>query len=68
MRTTGLVWTHSSETPLTLDGMAAFVAEARDAGVPGDAVPTVGTTWRGAVKRIAVTRPMGKIAPKDARL
>ena len=43
---------------MTLAELSAFVAEAREAGVPEDASPHVGTSWRGGIRRIAVSRPL----------
>ena len=65
--TTGLVWTTATGRRMTLAELAAFLGEARDAGVPGDAAPNVGLGWRGGVKRIAVARPLAKGAPGGHR-
>jgi hypothetical protein len=58
MQVTGLIWMTAKGERMTLHELSAFVAEAREAGVPEDASPYVGTSWRGGIRRIAVSRPL----------
>ena len=60
MKVSGLIWATAKGERMTLAELMAFVAEAREAGVPEDASPHVGTSWRGGIRRIAVSRPLPK--------
>jgi hypothetical protein len=60
MKVSGLIWAAAKGERMTLAELMTFVAEAREAGVPDDASPYVGTSWRGGIKRIAVSRPLPK--------
>jgi hypothetical protein len=63
MKVSGLIWVTAMGERMTLAELSAFVAEAREAGVPEDASPYVGTSWRGGIRRIAVSRPLSDQAP-----
>lgn len=63
MQASGLIWVTAEGRQMTLAELGAFVAEAREAGVPEDASPYVGTSWRGGISRIAVSRPLPGRAP-----
>jgi hypothetical protein len=63
MQVPGLIWATAERDWMTLAELSAFVAEAREAGVPEDASPHVGTSWRGGIRRIAVTRPLSRRSP-----
>lgn len=63
MKVSGLIWVTAAGQRMTLAELAAFVTEAREAGVPEDASPHVGTSWRGGIRRIAVSRPLPDRTP-----
>src|SRR5258708_3756162 len=57
MKVSGLIWATAKGERMTLAELMAFVAEAREAGVPEDASPHVGTSWRGGIKGVAGSPP-----------
>jgi hypothetical protein len=63
MQVSGLIWVTAEGERMTMAELSAFVAEARAAGVPDDASPFVGTSWRGGLRRIAVSRPLAGPSP-----
>ena len=63
MQVSGLIWVTAAGERMTLAELSAFIAEAREAGVPEDASPHVGTSWRGGIRRIAVSRPVPERSP-----
>jgi hypothetical protein len=65
MKVSGLIWATAKGERMTLAELVAFVAEAREADVPEDACPHVGTSWRGGIRRIAVSRPLPKQSPEQ---
>jgi hypothetical protein len=67
MKVSGLIWATAKGERMTLAELIAFVAEAREAGVPEDASPYVGTSWRGGIRRIAVSRPLPKQSAEQSQ-
>lgn len=61
LKTAGLITATAKGSAMTLAELAAFAEECLESGVPGDSAPTVGTSWKGGIKRIGVTRPVRRV-------
>lgn len=63
-KTVGLGMAAGPGETLTLDDIAELIADAREAGVPGDVSPTVKIRWSGKPYAITVDRqhtPSGEV-------